>query len=385
MRDYEEIRDTSPLSLKKLNDQFRLLWFKTKNITGKDIRVNSIEAKHIAAEAIEAKHIKANELVVGDNVGLGVAQDESGVVSIINGTVTADYINAKGIKAESIIGGSFSGKTFTGGSFVGGSFKTIGSEYLGHFELKDGQLTGTSDNDSKNFIMRPDWLHMGNGTTYIDLHPSKFSLVANGGLAITQMNGYEIRTGNLWAYDSILGNPLNGTSDRIYFGPKSYGTHLYVSSGVIRLQASGTSGITVLNNGAVLVYANANLTHAFYADGTKMGGSIKLDDTIYGMSPVDSPRIFITDIFENIQLSEDGTKVTLNEAFSKAINGYTLFFNKPAEIVEKHHDYFIVKGKGIIDILLIGKRVGYENTYWITKNAVNTIIDEDAITEGGIQ
>lgn len=42
MREYQEIRDTSPLSLKLLNDQLRLLWYRVKNITTKDIRDDAV-------------------------------------------------------------------------------------------------------------------------------------------------------------------------------------------------------------------------------------------------------------------------------------------------------------------------------------------------------
>lgn len=83
MRDYEEIRNfTDPLSLKKLNDQLRQLWFRAKNVTGKDIRFNTISA---------------DQLIVGTNVGLGTAQDETGVTTIVGGMITTDYIKALGL------------------------------------------------------------------------------------------------------------------------------------------------------------------------------------------------------------------------------------------------------------------------------------------------
>jgi len=82
MRDFEEIRDTEPLSLKKLNDQLRQLWFRAKNVTGKDIRFNTISA---------------DQLIVGTNVGLGTAQDETGVTTIVGGMITTDYIKALGL------------------------------------------------------------------------------------------------------------------------------------------------------------------------------------------------------------------------------------------------------------------------------------------------
>lgn len=181
MIDFEEIRDTSPLSLKKLNDQMRMLWFKTKNITSKDIRVNAIESKHIQAGAIEAVHIKAGELIVGSNVGvadgalsvgnnvgivdgylsvgrnveLGIAQDETGVVTIINGTVTADYINALQVTARRLT-------TVLNGYVLADLYK---DSYGGILELYDeyenlnvkiGVESGTGDNVGGTLVLYND-------------------------------------------------------------------------------------------------------------------------------------------------------------------------------------------------------------------------------------
>lgn len=47
MKDFEEIRDTEPLSLKKLNDQIRALWHKTKNINIRDTKLYGADGKPI--------------------------------------------------------------------------------------------------------------------------------------------------------------------------------------------------------------------------------------------------------------------------------------------------------------------------------------------------
>lgn len=65
MKEYQEIRDTSPLGLKMLNDQLRLLWFRVKNTTTKDIRDNAITGEKIQAESIDGKHIKPKSITTG--------------------------------------------------------------------------------------------------------------------------------------------------------------------------------------------------------------------------------------------------------------------------------------------------------------------------------
>ena len=47
MFEFQEIIDTTPLSIKRLNDQLRQLWNKAKNVTSKDIRDNAIDLTKI--------------------------------------------------------------------------------------------------------------------------------------------------------------------------------------------------------------------------------------------------------------------------------------------------------------------------------------------------
>jgi hypothetical protein len=52
--------------------------------------------------SISALKIATDQLVIGGNIGLGSAQDSGGVVTIINGHVDADYVNAFAIEATSV-------------------------------------------------------------------------------------------------------------------------------------------------------------------------------------------------------------------------------------------------------------------------------------------
>lgn len=103
--------------------------------------------------------------------------------------------------------------------------------------------------------------------------------------------------------------------------------------------------------------------HIFYANGTKSGGSIEIDGLNLGMSPIDSPQTLIEYIAFNVNLTSEGTKVVLREHFRNSVENFALFPNK-GEIVEKGHDYFIIKGTGTSDIRIVGERIGYANQFW---------------------
>jgi hypothetical protein len=60
MKEYQEIRDTSPLGLKMLNDQLRLLWFKAKNTTTKDIRNGAVTLNKLASDVGQSLDLSSN-------------------------------------------------------------------------------------------------------------------------------------------------------------------------------------------------------------------------------------------------------------------------------------------------------------------------------------
>jgi hypothetical protein len=63
MKEYQEIRDTSPLGLKILNDQLRLLWFKAKNTTTKDIRNGAVTLNKLASDVGQSLDLSSNESI----------------------------------------------------------------------------------------------------------------------------------------------------------------------------------------------------------------------------------------------------------------------------------------------------------------------------------
>ena len=52
MFEFQEIIDTSPLGIKRLNDQLRQLWNKAKNVTSKDIRSGDVTGEKISADVM---------------------------------------------------------------------------------------------------------------------------------------------------------------------------------------------------------------------------------------------------------------------------------------------------------------------------------------------
>lgn len=142
------------------------------------------------------------------------------------------------------------------------------------------------------------------------------------------------------------------------------------SIGAIRLYttaigASSDSGIRVDANGALNVIASGVTRHSFASNGTKSGGTIEVEGTTYGMSPIDSPQVLIEDVLFDVYV--DGrTEIQLDNIFAKAISKFAVFSNcGQVEIVEKGEDYFVVDGyTGKVDFRIVGKRVYEEHRYF---------------------
>ncbi|MBP8994106.1 MAG: hypothetical protein KBG30_09895 [Bacteroidales bacterium] len=77
----------------------------------------TINGGKITANSISADKIVTGALVVGTNVGLGTAQDATGVTKIIGNTVTTSYVNALNITTASLDASSIKSGTIT----IGGS------------------------------------------------------------------------------------------------------------------------------------------------------------------------------------------------------------------------------------------------------------------------
>jgi hypothetical protein len=85
MKEYQEIRDTSPLGLKMLNDQLRLLWFKAKNTTTKDIRNGAVTLNKLASDVGQSLDLSSNESISLRISDIEVGGRNFGRISCTNG------------------------------------------------------------------------------------------------------------------------------------------------------------------------------------------------------------------------------------------------------------------------------------------------------------
>ncbi len=131
----------------------------------------------------------------------------------------------------------------------------------------------------------------------------------------------------------------------------------------VRWQYNASNYIQMGPSGQVDFRMGGSWVHSLYADGRKAGGSIKIDRVNYGMSPIDSPQILLEYIEFDIVLSPFGTKVFVDDKFTKAVNGFAVFPNN-GEITSKGEKYFVIEGEGIADVRIVGKRRGSESDFW---------------------
>lgn len=158
-------------------------------------------------------------------------------------------------------------------------------------------------------------------------------------------------------------------ANRFYTGPGT--CRIDTNEGWIRIfttaVGSSDSGLRIDPNGGVSLLNAGVGKHNFNSDGSKYGGSIEIEGTTYGMSPIDSPQFLIEDIIFDKEVQEEGTIIKLNNIFAKSINGkYAVFINNnKAEVIDKQYDNFKVVGyTGTIDIRIVGKRYDHENDYY---------------------
>lgn len=155
------------------------------------------------------------------------------------------------------------------------------------------------------------------------------------------------------------------TYNRIYFGAGN-SVQLMPFNNAYRLGVGDINYIRLFDNGQFEIIANNTIRHIFFPNGSKQGGSIEIDGTVWGMSPVDSPQILIETVLFDQDVTEDGITVELEERFRKAIENYAVFPSRGDVVVEnKTENSFTIKGNGgVVDLRIIGIRAGEENTYW---------------------
>lgn len=321
-----------------------------------------------------------------------------------DGSIVADFITTGMLQAITILGATITGSTITGSTVqaidnlqigvdgqisnprvsfhFGGSLSPYDTEFRAglfnygtpEFEYDSLYIEVKSPlNDHINTNPRALMVVKGkgygqycdvviNGKMYVSCEGKVFE-VDNGGNVLTNGGNINAGTGNVTAnyfYGKIDGGNVIG---QVQNALSSYQVYSSGSPAVV-MQDGGNylnisaSGLTVVLGGGVRFQVNPG--------GTKTGGTIDIGDKTWGMSPVDSPRILISDLIINQGVTPGGTKVLLDEKLAKSLNGYAVFPSRGDVVIsEKMPDSFIISGEcGSVDLYIIGNRIGEESVYW---------------------
>lgn len=123
---FEDILDTSPLSLKKLNDQLRALWNKTMNVGNKDILDNAVSEEKVTDGAITTNKIadaaitnaKIDNLSVTSAKIADAAITNAKIASLDAGKITTGTLNANNVSiANNVVQIGASGIWVDGGNY----------------------------------------------------------------------------------------------------------------------------------------------------------------------------------------------------------------------------------------------------------------------------
>ena len=368
----------------------------TTEIDGGKIRTDTITAIQLKANEIEAIHIKS---LHGLNVGNGQFQvDGSGNVTLrgklegVTGTFSGELTSTGFMKIRH--------PSFFYGQTMGLAVDVGRSGDGGTTWVKGGELQLYAWND----IVTLGWEDAQTASTLIPrLDINTIATYLTGSLDIsgpTRVNSYLNTHDYLWVrrnnstwsafYATQQGNGSiaefrrgagDGTqvarinndgsfslprirghanSEIVFFGTGN--AQIDGTAGDLRIMRDNSSYLRI-NTGSIQMYLGGSVVHQFNSNGTKSGGTIRVDGINLGMSPVDSPQYLLEYIQFNIPLSEQGTKVYLDSTYLKTVEHYAVFPNNGV-ITEKGKDYFVIKGTGVADCRIVGERIGYAGKFY---------------------
>lgn len=194
------------------------------------------------------------------------------------------------------------------------------------------------------------------------------------------------------AYDLANSSGSSGSASESPGDFRVRGNRMQIGSSYARLDATGTTTLRCMADyspdyavrisgvsGNVDIVLNNTAPHQFRENGTKFGGSIEINGTIFGMSPIDSPQMLIEDVLFDIEVLEEGTTIKLDNLFKQTITTYAVFpSNGKCEVVSKEYDQFTVKGvTGVVDFRIVGKRIGEEDIYFAQLSNFDVITEEE--------
>ncbi|MBK5243397.1 phage tail spike protein [Clostridium sp.] len=332
-----------------------------------------------------------------------------------DGHIVADFIDTGVLRAVQVIGGTIDGVVITGSTITSVNDLTIGAVnttsnprlifhigsalasssydtemWLGMFEygtqanFEHDSLNievKSSENDSVSSDIRAKVVIKGKGYgNYCDLNlvgnlrittpggiftiDDSGSLATNGGSIATSGGNINTGIGNVTAnnlYGKLAGTYVQGQVN------EALNAYQVNSGGAPAQVMADSNNYALVAPGSFFSVVIGGLTRFMVnSDGTKTGGTIELDGKNWGMSPVDSPKILISDLLLNQEITPEGVVVTLDDKFSRAINGYAVFPSRADAVVsDKLPGSFRVTGTGKVDLYIIGKRIGEEEVYWV--------------------
>lgn len=145
----------------------------------------------------------------------------------------------------------------------------------------------------------------------------------------------------------------------------------------------GSNQVRFASNGEFALYQNGAYRHLFKPDGSKIGGSIEIEERVWGMSPIDSPQVKISLLMTDVEIPEGiETIIAYEEKFYKATSNIAIFPSNPnVEVINKSDGSFtVISSKAcIVDFFIIGERAGYEGTYFTDMELVYGNTDDELI------
>lgn len=326
-----------------------------------------LNASYIRTGTLEGQFINGRNLTVRDNDGYITLQvDSNGKVNIrANELSIGDKNNYESVLTsdQKAVFDALTGNRNCG-IYLSGSRLYINADYIDTGTILCDRIGASSSNPR---IL----LFSGNG--------------AECAIDATALNGVGIGKSIRFQYDRSHYVAVDGSSVNFYIGSTTiynnfsrskvyfyqdeirWDSAVFDMSGALRLYTeSEETGFVAWNDGTAAIYCDGRERHAFYDDGTKKGGSIEIDGTIFGMSPVDSPQTLIEDILFDVEVEETGTIVKLDSTYAKTISRYAVFpSNGKVEVVEKQNGYFKVSGyTGKVDFSVKGSRIDKEHEYF---------------------
>jgi hypothetical protein len=233
--------------------------------------VTTINGGKITTNTIEAAAIKTGVLIVGTNVGLGTAQDSSGVTTIVGNTVTTSFVNALNVNAATVSASiSISSPTINGGSITIGSSNNVfkadsNGICLGNatwasapFRVDmSGEVVATNISISKgsgNSIFKADsnGIYLGNAT----FASAPFRVNMSGAVTASSIT---ITNGSIGAGSSYTGNSI----DSAYIGNLSASKITTDTLSAARISGGILAGSFIINSSAYFNFEYSSATAGY--------------------------------------------------------------------------------------------------------------------------